>query len=46
MFNRDSDASLDGPRDIWLMDLEGRYVGQVTHTPSDYSIYGWAPRAG
>ena len=44
--NRDSDASLDGPRDIWLMDLEGRYVGQVTHTPSDYGIYGWAPRAG
>jgi Tol biopolymer transport system component len=44
--NRDSDASADGPKDIWLMDLEGRYVGQVTHTPSDYSIYGWAPSGG
>ena len=43
--NRDSDASADGPKDIWLMDLDGRYVGQVTHTPSQYSIYGWAPMA-
>jgi TolB protein len=41
--NRDSDASLDGPKDIWIMDLEGRYLGQVTHAPSDISIYGWAP---
>jgi Tol biopolymer transport system component len=43
---RDSDATLDGPRDLWIMDLEGRYLGQVTHQPSEYSIYGWAPSGG
>jgi TolB protein len=40
---RDSDATLDEPRDLWIMDLEGHWIGQVTHEPSDYSTYNWAP---
>jgi Tol biopolymer transport system component len=40
---RDSDSTLDGPRDLWIMDLEGRWIGQVTHEPSNYSTYSWAP---
>jgi len=40
---RDSDSSLDGPRDLWIMDLEGHWIGQVTHEPSNYSTYHWAP---
>ena len=42
---RDSDAGIDGPRDLWIMDLQGRYVGQVTHEPSEYGNYSWAPSA-
>ena len=30
-------------RDLWIMDLEGNYVGQVTHEPSNYVMYSWAP---
>jgi hypothetical protein len=33
-------------RDLWIMDLEGRYVGQVTHEPSTYGTYSWAPAHG
>ncbi|HTI30000.1 MAG TPA: hypothetical protein VL687_06555 [Methylomirabilota bacterium] len=40
---RDSDSTHDGPRDLWIMDLEGTYIGQVTHEPSDIDLYGWAP---
>jgi len=40
---RDSDASIDGPGDVWIMDIEGRYVGQVTRAPGRYRIYGWSP---
>jgi Tol biopolymer transport system component len=40
---RDSDSSLDGPRNLWIMDLEGHWIGQVTHGPSNYSTYHWAP---
>jgi Tol biopolymer transport system component len=40
---RDSDASVDGPQDLWIMDLEGHYLGQVTHEPSKYGTYSWAP---
>jgi len=39
---RDSDSSVDGPRDLWIMDLEGRWIGQVTHEPSNYGTYSWA----
>ncbi|MFL5769181.1 MAG: hypothetical protein ACJ765_03810 [Chloroflexota bacterium] len=40
---RDSDESIDGPRDLWILDLEGRWIGQVTHEPSNYGTYSWAP---
>lgn len=40
---RDSDRSYDGPRDLWIMDLDGVWIGQVTHEPSDYGTYSWAP---
>lgn len=43
---RDSDASVDGPQDLWIMDLEGRWVTQVTHEPSTYGTYSWAPASG
>jgi WD40-like Beta Propeller Repeat len=31
-------------RDLWIMDLEGTFIGQVTDEPSSYRIYSWAPR--
>ena len=43
---RDSDSTIDGPRDLWIMDLEGRWIGQVTHEPSNYATYSWAPASG
>jgi Tol biopolymer transport system component len=35
-----------GVNDLWIMDLEGHYVGQVTHEPSSYGSYSWAPASG
>ena len=32
-----------GGDDLWIMDLEGTYVVQVTHEPSNYGMYAWAP---
>ena len=40
---RDSDKTVDGPRDLWIMDLAGTWVTQVTHEPSNYATYLWAP---
>ena len=40
---RDSDKTVDGPRDLWIMELDGTYISQVTHEPSNYSTYLWAP---
>ena len=40
---------LRGPdmrHDLWIMDLEGTFIGQVTHEPSDYGTYSWAPPTG
>ena len=37
---------LHGPeslRDLWVLDLEGSFLGQVTHEPSNYAVYSWAP---
>ena len=31
--------------DLWVIDLEGNDVWQVTHKPASYDIYGWAPPA-
>ncbi len=33
-------------RDLWIMDLEGRYLGQLTHEPSTYGGFSWAPASG
>jgi Tol biopolymer transport system component len=30
--------------DLWIMDLQGNYLGQLTHEPSGYGFYGWAPK--
>jgi Tol biopolymer transport system component len=35
-----------GINDLWIMDLEGAYIGQVTHEPSSYGTYSWAPASG
>jgi Tol biopolymer transport system component len=43
---RDSDKTVDGPQDLWIMDLDGTWVGQVTHHPSNYGTYSWAPASG
>jgi len=32
-----------GGRNLWIMDLAGSYIGQVTHEPADYGQYSWAP---
>jgi hypothetical protein len=29
--------------DLWIMDLDGNFVWQVTHKPAAYDIYAWAP---
>lgn len=36
----------DARHDLWIMDLEGTFIGQVTHEPSDYGVYSWAPVSG
>jgi len=46
LVSRDSDATHDGPHDLWIMDLEGHYLGQVTDEPSNYGTYSWAPATG
>ena len=43
---RDSDATVDGPHDLWIMDLDGNYLSQVTDEPSIYGTYSWAPTTG
>ena len=45
LVTRDSDSTVDGPQDLWIMDLGGTYLGQVTHQPSRYGTYSWAPRS-
>jgi TolB protein len=36
----------DARHDLWIMDLDGKFIGQVTHEPSSYGTYSWAPAAG
>ena len=43
---RDSDKTVDGPMDLSIMDLEGTWVTRVTHEPSNYATYWWAPASG
>ena len=28
--------------DLWIMDLEGKFIAQVTDDPSTYGSYSWA----
>lgn len=35
-----------GREDLWIVDLHGNTVGQVTHEPSTYHGYWWAPTRG
>jgi Tol biopolymer transport system component len=37
---------VDDRKDLWIMDLEGNFVGQVTDLPSTYGTYSWAPVSG
>jgi len=37
---------IDGHRNPWIMDLQGTCMGQVTHAPSNYGTYSWAPASG
>ena len=43
---RDGGSTVDGPHDLWIVDLGGDWIGQVTHEPSNYSTHVWAPAAG
>jgi Tol biopolymer transport system component len=36
----------DARHDLWIMDLDGKFIAQVTHEPSSYGTYSWAPVAG
>jgi WD40-like Beta Propeller Repeat len=36
----------DGANDLWIMDLDGQFIGQVTREPSNYGVFSWAPRSG
>jgi hypothetical protein len=33
----------EGREDLWIVDLDGNPVGQVTHEPATYHGYSWAP---
>jgi len=43
LVQRDSDKTLDGPHDLWITGLDGVFIGHVTHEPSSYGTYSWAP---
>lgn len=36
----------DDRKDLWIMDLAGNFIGQVTDVPSNYGTYSWAPDTG
>jgi Tol biopolymer transport system component len=36
----------DGQGDLWIIDLVGNFVGQVTHEPSSYGVWAWSPTPG
>ena len=43
LVQRDDSSDPDRPHDLWIMDLEGNYLSQVTHEPLEYGSYSWAP---
>jgi hypothetical protein len=36
----------DTRHDLWIMDLGGGFIGQVTNELADYAWFSWAPAAG
>lgn len=43
---RDHEGRSDSERDLWIMDLDGNWLGQVTNEPSEYGTFWWAPAPG
>jgi Tol biopolymer transport system component len=43
---RNEDVGRSDNTDLWVMDLDGNWVGQVTHQPSSYGFHSWAPGPG
>ncbi len=43
LVQRNSDGTINGPTDLWIMGLDGTWIGQVTHGPSSYGTNWWAP---
>jgi Tol biopolymer transport system component len=46
LVRRDRDATTDELNDLWIMGLDGTWIGQVTDEPSSYGTYWWAPAPG
>jgi Tol biopolymer transport system component len=46
LVRRDLDVTTDELNDLWIMGLDGTWIGQVTHQPSSYGTYWWAPAPG
>lgn len=46
LVRRDLDVTTDELNDLWIMGLDGTWIGQVTHQPSSYGTYTWAPAPG
>jgi hypothetical protein len=40
---RDADGTADGPTNLWILDVDGTWLGEVTHEPANYGTYWWAP---
>jgi TolB protein len=43
---RDGAGQPDEQRDLWVLGLDGSWIGQVTNQPSEYGTYWWAPAPG
>ena len=43
LVSRRQAADVESPYELWIMDLEGNYIGQVTREPSHYLFSTWAP---
>jgi Tol biopolymer transport system component len=37
---------LDTQHDLWIMSLDGHFIGQVTNELADYAWFSWAPEPG
>ena len=43
---RDGESGSDEERDLWILDLKGNWITQVTDDPSTYGTYAWAAAPG